>query len=73
MAVYIQVVYALLFERLLFKTVPGVLSVLGTCIILGSAIYVAVSLGSTPVHYFAPFMLMHCPADNERTKRSDLE
>ena len=43
MAVYIQVVFALLFERVVFKTIPGALSLLGTTIILGSAIYVAVS------------------------------
>lgn len=54
MAIYVQVVFALFFEQVVFKTVPGALSLLGTTIILGSAIYVAVS--DLLLHY--PYRLL---------------
>lgn len=44
MAIYVQVIFALVFERIFFHTTPPPLSILGTVIILSSAIYVAVSL-----------------------------
>ena len=37
-----QVIFATGFERILFKTAPSYLSILGTIIIMGSAIYIAV-------------------------------
>ncbi|KAF2398955.1 hypothetical protein EJ06DRAFT_531262 [Trichodelitschia bisporula] len=39
--VYAQMVFALAFDRLIFGTVPGLASFLGSGLILGSAIYVA--------------------------------
>ncbi|TFK87116.1 drug/metabolite transporter [Polyporus arcularius HHB13444] len=44
MAIYVQVIFALVFERVFFHTTPPPLSILGTVIIFSSAIYVAVSL-----------------------------
>ncbi|OSC97000.1 DUF6-domain-containing protein [Trametes coccinea BRFM310] len=41
MAVYIQIIFATIFERVFFHTSPSFLSVVGTLIILTSAIYVA--------------------------------
>jgi hypothetical protein len=40
--VYCQMLFALAFDKLVFGTTPGVLSILGSSLILGSAIYVAV-------------------------------
>ncbi|KAG9087531.1 hypothetical protein FRC07_012797, partial [Ceratobasidium sp. 392] len=41
LALYVQIVFSLVFERLAFGASPGALSVVGTCIIMASAIYVA--------------------------------
>ncbi|KAI9708101.1 MAG: hypothetical protein M1820_004305 [Bogoriella megaspora] len=38
---YTQMLFALLFDKLIFGTTPGFMSVLGSSLILGSAIYVA--------------------------------
>ena len=43
MAIYVQVIFALVFERVFFHTTPPPLSIVGTAIILSSAVYVAVS------------------------------
>jgi drug/metabolite transporter (DMT)-like permease len=43
--VYTNMLFALLFDRWVFGTVPGVWSLLGSGLILGSAIYVAVQKG----------------------------
>ncbi|TFK51526.1 drug/metabolite transporter superfamily [Heliocybe sulcata] len=43
MAVYTQIIYAIAFERIFFHTTPAALSIVGTVIIMTSAIYVAVS------------------------------
>ncbi|THH32744.1 hypothetical protein EUX98_g1424 [Antrodiella citrinella] len=43
MAVYVQIIFATAFEQAFFHTTPSVLSVIGTIIIMGSAIYVAVT------------------------------
>lgn len=43
--VYTNVLFALLFDRWVFGTVPGLWSLLGSGLILGSAIYVAVQKG----------------------------
>ncbi|KAI0367888.1 drug/metabolite transporter [Pilatotrama ljubarskyi] len=59
MAIYVQVIFAMIFERIFFHTVPLPLSLLGTAIILSSAIYVAVS----PIHML---MTIIC---NERGER----
>ncbi|RPD56854.1 hypothetical protein L226DRAFT_513609 [Lentinus tigrinus ALCF2SS1-7] len=42
-AVYGQIVFATIFERVFLHTVPSPLSVVGTCIIIGSALYVALT------------------------------
>ncbi|KAI9059468.1 DUF6-domain-containing protein [Trametes sanguinea] len=43
MAVYVQIIFATIFERVFFHTSPSFLSVVGTLIILTSAIYVALT------------------------------
>ncbi|KAI0641741.1 DUF6-domain-containing protein [Trametes meyenii] len=43
MAVYVQIIFATIFERVFFHSSPSLLSVVGTLIILTSAIYVAVT------------------------------
>jgi len=40
MGIYSQVIFTMILERIIFGTTPGLLSILGTCLILGSAIYV---------------------------------
>jgi len=39
MGIYSQVIFTMILERVIFGTTPGLLSILGTCLILGSAIY----------------------------------
>lgn len=39
--VYTQMLFALGFDKLIWGTTPGVLSIIGSSLILGSAIYVA--------------------------------
>ncbi|OJT07239.1 hypothetical protein TRAPUB_1916 [Trametes pubescens] len=41
MAVYVQIIFATIFERVIFHTSPSLLSLFGTLIILTSAVYVA--------------------------------
>jgi len=43
MGIYSQVVFGVILERLVFGTVPGLLSILGTCLILGSGLYVTMT------------------------------
>lgn len=45
MAMYVQIVFSLILERIAFGVSPSRLSVLGTCVIMASAIYVAVGFG----------------------------
>ena len=40
MGIYSQVIFTMILERVIFGTTPGLLSILGTCLILASAIYV---------------------------------
>ena len=40
MGIYSQVIFGVILERLVFGTVPSILSVLGTGLILGSVLYV---------------------------------
>ncbi|KAG8738350.1 hypothetical protein FRC10_006957 [Ceratobasidium sp. 414] len=47
LALYVQIVFSLVFERLVFGVSPGVLSVVGTCIIIASAIYIALNKPDT--------------------------
>ena len=42
MGVYLQVIFAGILERIFFKTVPSLLSMVGAVIIMASAIYVVV-------------------------------
>jgi len=42
-AVYVQIVFASILERIVFHTVPSLLSIAGTLIIVGSALFVAVT------------------------------
>lgn len=39
--VYVQMLFALSFDKLIWGTTPGALSIIGSSLILGSAIYVA--------------------------------
>jgi len=43
MGVYTQMIFGVILERLVFGTVPGPLSILGTCLILGSGLYVTMT------------------------------
>ncbi|KAJ2913269.1 hypothetical protein MD484_g7141, partial [Candolleomyces efflorescens] len=43
MAIYTQIVFASILERIFFNAVPSVLSIIGTCLIISSAIYTALS------------------------------
>ncbi|KAK7682025.1 hypothetical protein QCA50_014989 [Cerrena zonata] len=47
MAVYIQIIFATAFEKLFFHTTPTPLSIIGTIIIMSSAIYVAATKENT--------------------------
>ncbi|KAH8113038.1 hypothetical protein DFH11DRAFT_357479 [Phellopilus nigrolimitatus] len=47
LAIYIQIIFASILEQIFFHTTPSVLSVAGTIIILGSAIYVALTKQSS--------------------------
>ena len=41
--VYMQMLFALSFDKLVWGTTPGTLSIIGSSLILGSAIYVAMN------------------------------
>ena len=41
--VYMQMLFALAFDKLVWGTTPGALSIVGSSLILGSAIYVAMN------------------------------
>ncbi|PIL32542.1 transporter [Ganoderma sinense ZZ0214-1] len=43
LAIYVQIIFSLVFDRVFFNTIPPLLSVIGAAIILSSAIYIAVS------------------------------
>ena len=43
MGVYTQMIFGVILERLVFGTVPSPLSILGTCLILGSGLYVTMT------------------------------
>ncbi|CAL1702543.1 unnamed protein product [Somion occarium] len=47
MAVYIQIIFATAFEKIFFHTTPSPLSIIGTIIIMSSAVYVAVTKNSS--------------------------
>lgn len=40
--IYMQMLFALAFDKLVWGTTPGALSIIGSSLILGSAIYVAI-------------------------------
>jgi hypothetical protein len=44
--VYTQMLFALAFDKVIFGTTPGLLSITGSSLILGSAIYVALQKGN---------------------------
>ncbi|KAL8842937.1 MAG: hypothetical protein Q9170_000342 [Blastenia crenularia] len=46
--VYTQMLFALAFDELVFHTTPGVLSILGSSLILGSALYIALQRNPSP-------------------------
>ncbi|KAJ3565515.1 hypothetical protein NP233_g7579 [Leucocoprinus birnbaumii] len=46
--IYSQIVFATIFERMFFESVPSILSIVGTLIILFCALYVALTKKSTP-------------------------
>ncbi|KAK2462438.1 hypothetical protein APHAL10511_005535 [Amanita phalloides] len=43
MGIYVKIIFALILDRVLFGTVPGLLSILGTTLILGPGIYAALA------------------------------
>jgi len=48
LAIYVQIVFVAILERIVFNTVPSFLSVIGTIIIMSSAIYVALTKEMDP-------------------------
>lgn len=50
LAVYTEIIYAVLLDRIIFQSTPPLLSILGTAIILSSALYVAISKQAEPVN-----------------------
>ncbi|OBZ73037.1 hypothetical protein A0H81_07128 [Grifola frondosa] len=50
MALYVQIIFATVFERVFFHTSPSLLSIIGTLIIITSAIYVAVTKEDSKAH-----------------------
>ncbi|KAJ1303806.1 hypothetical protein OPQ81_008228 [Rhizoctonia solani] len=62
MVLYIQIVFSLVFERIAFGVSPSGLSLLGTCVIIASAIYVALNKPSKDTN---------TPADTESTAMWD--
>ncbi|KAL5638949.1 hypothetical protein ACGC1H_003351 [Rhizoctonia solani] len=69
MVIYIQIVFSLVFERIAFGVSPSGLSVLGTCVIIASAIYVALNKPSkeanTPANTDSSVMWDMAPAAEE--------
>lgn len=45
---YTQMLFALTFDKLVFDTTPGVMSIVGSSLILGSAIFVALQKDAPP-------------------------
>jgi drug/metabolite transporter (DMT)-like permease len=43
MGIYSQMIFGVILERLVFGTVPVILSILGTCLIMGSALYITMT------------------------------
>ncbi|KAF8723817.1 hypothetical protein AX14_009144 [Amanita brunnescens Koide BX004] len=43
MGIYSQLIFGVILERLVFGTVPVMLSILGTCLIMGSALYITMT------------------------------
>ncbi|KAF9467672.1 hypothetical protein BDZ94DRAFT_974927 [Collybia nuda] len=74
MAVYTQIVFATILERVFFKTTPPILSVIGTTLILASALYVALTKNTKPETKVATVDSIH-EADLEEglLERSSLE
>ncbi|CAE6425413.1 unnamed protein product [Rhizoctonia solani] len=58
MVIYIQIVFSLIFERIAFGVSPSGLSLLGTCVIIASVIYIALH---------KPSKETHTPANSEST------
>jgi len=48
LAIYIGVVFSLAFERIIFHTTPSALSIAGSVVIMGSAIYIVLTKASKP-------------------------
>jgi len=48
LAIYLQIIFATILERMFFHSTPSILSVIGSIIILTSAVYVAVTKTNTP-------------------------
>ncbi|KAH7334052.1 hypothetical protein B0J17DRAFT_675174 [Rhizoctonia solani] len=63
MVLYIQVIFSLVFERVAFGVSPSGLSLLGTCVIIASAIYVALNKPSKDIS---------TPANTESTAMWDM-
>ncbi|GJJ14181.1 hypothetical protein Clacol_008442 [Clathrus columnatus] len=59
-----KLLFATVLERLIFGTVPSLLSILGTMIIMSSAIYIAINRRSVPNEYRS---IPHAPSDNHES------
>ncbi|KAI5119676.1 hypothetical protein M0805_009620 [Coniferiporia weirii] len=70
LAIYVQIIFASVLEQIFFHTIPSALSVAGTIIILGSAIFVALTKKSErsqpPVTETLGTEITHTPAGDSR-------
>ncbi|KAF7973812.1 hypothetical protein HWV62_14188 [Athelia sp. TMB] len=74
LAVYIQIVFAAILERIFFSAVPSALSVVGSLIILASALYVALTKASSAAPPEEGFKLLaHTEADGAELQDLDLD
>ncbi|KAF7986786.1 hypothetical protein HWV62_20398 [Athelia sp. TMB] len=74
LAVYIQIVFAAILERIFFSAVPSTLSVVGSLIILSSALYVALTKASSAAPQEEGFKLLaHAEADGAELQDLDLD
>jgi hypothetical protein len=68
----VQVVFAMLLERIFFKSSPSALSLVGTLIILTSALYVAVRPYTLVLHYGWSDFPVQITKNNESKPKSDI-
>lgn len=67
-AIYTQIIFATIMQAIFFHTVPSLLSIIGTIMIIFSALYVAVTKETTPPkNSKSPITLAHAEEDDLET------